>query len=397
MVATLCGLEKEILSWKLCPLEHFLTPDEKYGMIEQVMVDATNQIGIDINMACSHEWLFAPLQFISGLGPRKASSLQRALVRAGSIFSRKEITMGVLKKKVFINCAGFLRVRRSGAASTSSQIIDLLDDTRIHPESYDLAKTMAKDVYSHEQGGEPDDMDEDAQEMAIEHVRDNPTTLQTLIIDQYAQSLEDNHGTRKRETVCDIKRELVHGFEDWRSPYTEPNQDEEFEMISGETDETLSEGSIIQVSVRFVQEQRVVCQLDSGLKGFISIQDFADREPSPDELQDMVHEGDILTCKIRSVQKARCLVYLTHKESDLRRKYNSKPRPEYYQENHTFIRGLHDKERKERERAKSRVKSRMIVHPNFLNMSKDEAKKVNIFSFYIISYTLSFVMRVDIL
>ncbi|KAJ9547975.1 hypothetical protein OSB04_020518 [Centaurea solstitialis] len=38
MVATLCGPSKEILSWKLSPLESFLTADEKYGMVEQIMV-----------------------------------------------------------------------------------------------------------------------------------------------------------------------------------------------------------------------------------------------------------------------------------------------------------------------------------------------------------------------
>ncbi|KAG0482900.1 hypothetical protein HPP92_010984 [Vanilla planifolia] len=70
MVATLCGSGKEILSWKLCPLDDFLSPDEKYEMVEQIMVDATNQVGLDINLASTHEWLFAPLQFIAGLGPK---------------------------------------------------------------------------------------------------------------------------------------------------------------------------------------------------------------------------------------------------------------------------------------------------------------------------------------
>ncbi|KAI3888986.1 hypothetical protein MKX03_014034, partial [Papaver bracteatum] len=39
MVATLCGPRKEILSWKLESLDHFVTPDQKYDMGEQVMVD----------------------------------------------------------------------------------------------------------------------------------------------------------------------------------------------------------------------------------------------------------------------------------------------------------------------------------------------------------------------
>ena len=144
MVATLCGPRKEILSWKLSSLESFLNADEKFGMVEQIMVDVTNQVGLDVNLAISHEWLFAPLQYISGLGPRKAASLQRSLVRAGGIFTRKDfVTEHKLGKKVFVNAVGFLRIRRSGLAGSSSQFIDLLDDTRIHPESYFLAQNIA--------------------------------------------------------------------------------------------------------------------------------------------------------------------------------------------------------------------------------------------------------------
>ena len=166
MIATLCGPGKEILSWKLHALEQFLTPVEKYEIVEQVMVDATNQTGFDVNLAASHEWHFSTLQFIAGLGPRKASALQKDLVREGSIFSRKELVKP-LGRKVFMNASGFLRVRRSGAAAASAQIIDLLEDTRIHPESYVLAKNLAKDVYSEDAPHELNEMDDDEQEMAI--------------------------------------------------------------------------------------------------------------------------------------------------------------------------------------------------------------------------------------
>ncbi|PPS18321.1 hypothetical protein GOBAR_AA02241 [Gossypium barbadense] len=117
MVATLCGSGKEILSWKLNPMENFLTADEKYGMIEQVLVDVTNQVGLNANLAASHEWLFAPLQFISGIGPRKA----RSLVRFGTIFTRKDFFLSAhgLDKKVFVNAVAFLHVRRSRLATNS--------------------------------------------------------------------------------------------------------------------------------------------------------------------------------------------------------------------------------------------------------------------------------------
>ncbi|KAM0888787.1 hypothetical protein ACQ4PT_028125 [Festuca glaucescens] len=108
-VATLCGPRKEILSWKLHTLQEFLTPEEKYEVVEQVMVDATNQIGFDVNLSASHEWHSSTLQFVAGLGPRKASALQ---------------------------------------------------------------KELAKDVHGEGAPRERDEMDEDEQEMAIEHVVD---------------------------------------------------------------------------------------------------------------------------------------------------------------------------------------------------------------------------------
>ncbi|RZS13117.1 hypothetical protein BHM03_00044647 [Ensete ventricosum] len=374
MVATLCGPGKEILSWKLCPLEHFLTPDEKYEVVEQVMVDATNQVGVDINLAASHEWLFAPLQFISGLGPRKASALQRAFVRAGSIFNRKEIPMGkILRKKVFINAVGFLRVRRSGAAAASSHIMDLLDDTRIHPESYDLAKNLAKDVYAEDVPNDTNDMDDDVQEMAIEHVRERPHMLKVLDINEYAKSIFNRYGTNKRETLYDIKMELLHGFQDWRTPFKEPGAEEEFAMLSGETDDTISEGRIVQVTVRHVQESRIICAFDSGLKGMIFPDDFSDEGYDHEK----VREGDILTCKIKHVNKNRLVVYLTSKASDLRKRpFNIHNRDPYYHEDEASLRSKLEKARKDKERAKKHFRPRMIVHPRFQNLTADEAMEV---------------------
>ncbi|XP_075639458.1 transcription elongation factor SPT6-like isoform X3 [Castanea sativa] len=373
MIATLCGPGREILSWKLSSLENFLNPDEKYGMIEQVLVDVTNQVGVDINLAISHEWLFAPLQFISGLGPRKAASLQRSLVRAGAIFTRKDfVTVHGLGKKVFVNSVGFLRVRRSGLAASSSQFIDLLDDTRIHPESYNLAQELAKDVYDEDIRGDTND-DDDALEMAIEHVRDRPSILRSLDVDEYANG---KNRANKRETFYDIKRELMQGFQDWRKQYEEPSQDDEFYMISGETEDTLAEGRIVQATVRRVQGQKAICVLESGLTGMLMKEDYSDdwREA---ELSDRLHEGDILTCKIKSIQKNRYQVFLVSKESEMRSnrlQYVRNADP-YYLEDRSRLQSEQDKARKEKELAKKHFKPRMIVHPRFQNITLDEAKE----------------------
>ncbi|XP_048603156.1 transcription elongation factor SPT6 homolog isoform X3 [Brassica napus] len=371
MAATLCGPGREILSWKLHPLENFLQVDEKYGMVEQVMVDITNQVGIDINLAASHEWFCSPLQFISGLGPRKAASLQRSLVRAGSILVRKDLIMHGLGKKVFVNAAGFLRIRRSGLAASSSQFIDLLDDTRIHPESYGLAQELAKDIYDQDVRDDSND-DEDAIEMAIEHVRDRPGSLRKVVLEEYLASKKREN---KKETYGNIMRELSCGFQDWRMPYKDPTPDEEFYMNSGETEDTIAEGRIVQATVRRLQSGRAICVLDSGLTGMLTKEDFADDGRDIVELSDRLNEGEILTCKIKSIQKERYRVFLICKESEMRnnRRQQNQNLDPYYREDRNSLQTEKEKARKEKELVRKHFKSRMIVHPRFQNITADQA------------------------
>lgn len=54
-----------------------------------------------------------------------------------------------------------------------------------------------------------------------------------------------------------IKRELMAGFREWREPYKQPNEEEEFYMLSGETRETLAKGRIVQATVKKLQSRRV--------------------------------------------------------------------------------------------------------------------------------------------
>ncbi|KAL6271298.1 hypothetical protein ACE6H2_028209 [Prunus campanulata] len=375
MVATLCGPGREILSWKLNAFEHFLTPDEKYAIVEQVMVDVTNQVGLDVNLAASHEWLFAPLQFISGLGPRKAASLQRSLVRSGAIFSRKDfLTEQGLGLKVFVNASGFLRVRRSGLAASSNQFIDLLDDTRIHPtESYGRAQELAKDVYDQEVGN---DNDEDAMEMAIEHVRGHPKYLKGLDIESYAKSKKHED---KENTLWDIKRELIHGFQDWRKKYEEPSQDEEFYMISGETEDTLAVGRIVQATVRRVHAEQAQLALESGLTGMLLKEDYHPGDwRAVSDLSDRLHVGDILTCKIKSVQKNWYRVLLVCSESEIRNdcSQNIQNLDTYYHKDWRSLQSEPEKSQKGKHLAKKNFKPRMIVHPRFQNIYADEAMEL---------------------
>ena len=44
-------------------------------VLEEVNIQFLNNVGIDINLAIDHEHMHNQLQFLSGLGPRKAQRL----------------------------------------------------------------------------------------------------------------------------------------------------------------------------------------------------------------------------------------------------------------------------------------------------------------------------------
>jgi hypothetical protein len=89
------------------------------------------------------------LQFVSGLGARKAASLLSAVARqpGGFVESRMQVykKLGVMEKTVFINCGPFLRIRKAGQGMTNLNL-DCMDDTRIHPLNYKWAIKIAQDV-----------------------------------------------------------------------------------------------------------------------------------------------------------------------------------------------------------------------------------------------------------
>ena len=61
------------------------------------------QVGLDINVVSHSTWQAAPLQFVAGLGPRKAQLLSRAVQREEFVQSRSDLYkgLGVLGKHVF--------------------------------------------------------------------------------------------------------------------------------------------------------------------------------------------------------------------------------------------------------------------------------------------------------
>ena len=57
ILSSLCGAEQEILSLSLHPMQALVPPRDRMVAIERLLVSAVNQVGVDINVAMSHDWL----------------------------------------------------------------------------------------------------------------------------------------------------------------------------------------------------------------------------------------------------------------------------------------------------------------------------------------------------
>lgn len=127
------------------------------------------------------------LSFVSGIGPRKAKKFIQNLIQHG----KKVITRGEIYKHTFLDkqchlsSIAFLKIKIPPEEVEQKQPYDILDQTRIHPESYMLAHKVAKDIIY-----EGKDVDQFHSYQAVKEVIKNPQKLRELDLKLYKQELE---------------------------------------------------------------------------------------------------------------------------------------------------------------------------------------------------------------
>ncbi len=100
--------------------------------LDQTVESCVNQVGVNLNTASSHL-----LQYVSGLGPSLAKNIVDYRREHGAFTSRAQLKkVPRLGPAAYQQCAGFLRI--AGAKNP-------LDNSAVHPESYDIVERMAKD------------------------------------------------------------------------------------------------------------------------------------------------------------------------------------------------------------------------------------------------------------
>ena len=109
--------------------QHDMPPKELDAALDGVVEDAVNSVGVDLNTAS------APLLArVSGINGGLAKSIVTFREENGAFTSRAQLKkVPKLGAKAFEQCAGFMRIAESKNA---------LDNTGVHPESYDAAKAL---------------------------------------------------------------------------------------------------------------------------------------------------------------------------------------------------------------------------------------------------------------
>lgn len=111
--------------------QHDVNQKKLKSSLEEVVEDCVNTVGVNINTASS-----ALLNYVSGITKTTAKNIVDYKKENGPFTNRQEILkVKGIGPKAFVQCAGFLRIPESE---------EILDNTEVHPESYEIAKQIMK-------------------------------------------------------------------------------------------------------------------------------------------------------------------------------------------------------------------------------------------------------------
>lgn len=101
--------------------------------LDDTVGSCVNAVGVEVNTASKQL-----LTYVSGVGPKLAERIVLHRDENGPFTSRASVKkVSGLGAKTFEQCAGFLRIRNAK---------NPLDASAVHPESYSIVKSMAKDL-----------------------------------------------------------------------------------------------------------------------------------------------------------------------------------------------------------------------------------------------------------
>ena len=237
--------------------QHDMNQKELSNTLNGVVEKVVNNVGVDLNTAS-----VSLLNYVSGIGNTTAQNIIDYRNTHGSFTSRDELlNVKKLGKKTFEQCAGFVKIKNPEYP---------LDNTTIHPESYDATYKLLKKL-----GYTLDDIGKDNLDF------DN--------IDIDRLSCELGVGC---ETLKDIVRELKKPGRDPRSEMPQPILRKNVLSI-----DDLKVGMILQGTVRNIVDFGAFVDIGVHQDGLVHISQLSE-DKFVNHPMDIVSVGDIVEVKV---------------------------------------------------------------------------------------------------
>ena len=238
--------------------------------LDQTVESCVNQVGVNLNTASQHL-----LTYVSGLGPVLAQNIVDYRRENGAFTSRAQLKkVPRLGPVAYQQCAGFLRI--PGAKNP-------LDNSAVHPESYEVVERMAKDQGCH-----------------VGNLISNPQLRQQVDIRRY---VTDTIGI---PTLTDIMQELEKPGRDPR----EQLEAFEFDPNVKEVDD-LVEGMILPGIVTNITNFGAFVDIGVHQDGLVHVSQLANKFVK--DPNDVIHLHQHVKVKVLQVDRRRNRISLTMK------------------------------------------------------------------------------------
>lgn len=268
------SLGRDIVSIQFKPGQQLVSQELLLKQLETALVDMVNLVGVDLNEAVSDSLTANLLPYVCGLGPRKAAHLLKIINMNGGVVNNRVELLGVnaqypaMGVKVWNNCASFVYIDFENADPDA----DPLDNTRVHPEDYDIARKMAADALELDEEDIKAETDENGSGAIVRKLfrEEQQDRVNDLILEEYAEQLEKNLNQRKRATLETIRAELQQPYEELRKQFVFLSTDDIFTMLTGETPESLTQGMVVPIAIKRVFEDHIDAKLDCGVDALVA-------------------------------------------------------------------------------------------------------------------------------
>ena len=260
--------------------QHDMPPAQLSEALGGVVEDCVNNVGVDVNTAS-----VALLSYVAGINSGIAKNIVAYREENGGFTDRKELLkVSKLGKKTFEQCAGFLRVRDGR---------EPLDDTAVHPESYEAARKLLALCELTES-----DLKGENSKFAAEKIN---ATVKKLGMKKAAE--ETGVGTL---TLTDMIKELMKPGRDPRDELPKPMLRTDVVDIN-----SLKEGMELKGTVRNITDFGAFVDIGVHQDGLVHISQLSNNYVK--HPLDVVKVGDVVNVRILGIDVKKNRISLTMK------------------------------------------------------------------------------------